>query len=283
MNRKRTISKTKKFLVTVSAMAVVGVIASSLAYWNQTHVIENPFETGGKYSSTVIEHFTPEEEWQPGVEVNKTVHIENTGEQDIIIRVKMDEKWVRKGMTTPYKELTASSDGAVYVTGQESNNDGLTENDNSVVIKNFSGSENWIDGGDGWFYYKTNLPKGEMTDSWLNSVELLDNLDIGVQKVLHYVTTEMELSEETKWELYDHTLGMPKTLEGKPVLHSKSTVVYEKDQEGNELIGYLDSEYTLTITTQTVQATKEAILATFELTDSQLDALEVTWKLADIK
>jgi len=283
MKEKRTISKTKRFLATVSAMAVVGVIAGSLAYWNQTHVIENPFETGGKYSSTVIEHFTPEEQWQPGVEVNKTVQVENTGEQDIIIRVKMDEKWVRKGTTTPYKELTTSPDGAVYVISQESPNDGLTENDNSVVIKNFSESENWVNGGDGWFYYKTNLPKGEITDSWLESVELLNDLDIGAQKVLHYVTTEMELNKETKWELYDPALGMPKELDGKPVLHSKSTVVYEKDIEGNELIGYLDSEYTLTITTQTVQATKEAVMATFELTDSQVDILDAEWNFADIK
>ena len=283
MEETRTSSRKKRIIIAAGALAIVGIIAGSLAYWNQTHVIENPFETGGKFSSTVIEHFTPEDDWQPGVEVNKTVQVENTGEQDIIIRVKMDEKWVRKGATSPYKELTAVPDKEIYITGQEDESDGLTAADNSVVNKHFFESDNWIDGQDGWFYYKTNLLSGEITSPWLQSVELLNDLDVGAHNVLYYVTTDRELNAETNWVEYNPLLGMPKQLENQPVLHSKSTMVYEKDEDGNELIGYLDSKYTLTITTQTVQTTKEAVMATFELTEAQLESLAVTWNLTDVR
>jgi len=281
MKERQKVNKRKQVLSVIAAMLAIVIIAGSYAYWNQTHRIENPFDTGGKYGSTVIEDFTPEDDWQPGASVDKAVRVENTGEQDIIIRVKMDEKWVRKGDTVPYKEFSAEPDGAVYTIYQKSDTDGLTEADDSVVIKNFSGSENWVDGGDGWFYYKTNLAEGEKTDQWLESVALLDNLDVGAQKVMHYATTDENVDEDTEWIKYNPADGMPRELGGKLVLHSKTEVVYEKGGDGKELIGYLDSNYTLTITSQTVQATRKAVKATFNLTDAELNGLAVTWNFAD--
>ena len=282
MNRQQRTNKKKKGMV-IAAILAVAIIAGSLAYWNQTHTIENPFETGKKYGATIIESFTPEEDWQPGVKVDKAVQVVNTGDQEIIVRIKMDETWVRKGEETPYKAFNATPDGDVYKVGQISATDGLTAKDASVVIKNFSESSNWIDGKDGWFYYKTNLEEGKTTDRWLTSVELLDDLDIGAQKVLHYVTTEEKLHEETKWIQYDPAEGMPRLIGTAPVLHNKAELVYEQDDDGNDLIGYLDSDYTLTITTQTVQATKEAVLEIFAFTAEELNNLPVSWKFADSK
>ena len=281
MKGKNLFVKRKKITMIAVAMAMIAVIAGSLAYWNQTHVIENPFETGGKFGATVIEDFTPEDEWLPGAQVNKGVQVENTGEQDIIIRVKMDEKWVRRKEIVPYKELNAVPDKDVYKVNQVDEKDGKTAADDSVVIKNFSSSANWVDGGDGWFYYKVNLAKGKTTDKWLESVALIDNLDVGAQEILHYVTTDAVVDENTKWTQYDPADGIKKELEGQPVLHNKTEVVYKKDAEDNELIGYLDSNYTLTITTQTVQASKKAVMATFELDETQVGALAVDWEFAD--
>lgn len=281
MKRTERASKFKRVRVAVVGMAVLAVVAGSLAYWNQTHTIDNPFETGGKYGSSVIEDFTPEDGWQPGARVNKSVQVQNTGDQDIIIRVKMDEKWVRKGKTEPYKQFMANPDKAVYKIGQVSQIDGLTEEDDSVVIKHFSDSNNWVDAGDGWFYYKSNLTKGSSTDVWLEGVELLNDLDVGAYETLHYVTADEVVNEDTTWVKYNPVGGMPKVIGTDPVLHNKVEVVYKKDAQGNELIGYLDSNYTLTITTQTVQATSEAVQATFGLTKTQIDALAVTWNFAD--
>ena len=275
--------KKRKVILVLSTVAVAALIAGSLAYWNQTHTIENPFDTSERYGSTVIEDFTPEngENWQPGVEVDKSTQVQNTGDQDIIVRVKMDEKWVRKDENSPYKVVPAETEGAVYVTSQESATDGLTAADGSVVIKNFVADTDWIDGGDGWFYYQVNLEAGKTTDKWLRSVELLNDVDMGVQEILYYVTTDTDVNESTTWEQYDPADGMPKVLDEKPVLHNKTEVVYKTDSADKELIGYLNSNYTLTITTQTVQATKEAVIATFGLTEMQVAALNTNWKFAD--
>ena len=281
MKEKKVTSRKKGIISVIATMMVMVIIAGSLAYWNQTHTIENPFDTGGKYGATIIEDFTPESEWQPGVNINKVVRVQNTGEQDIIVRVKMDEQWTRKNAVTPYKEQKAQPNGDVYKIRQADSTDGLTDADDSVVIKHFSESVNWIDGGDGWFYYKVNLKKGTTTDKWLESVELLDDLDVGAQEVLHYATTDKIEDADINWVKYNPADGMPKVIDGKPVLHSKAEVVYKQDANENELIGYIDSNYTLTITTQTVQATKEAVMATFLLTEEHLSDLDIVWDFAD--
>ena len=266
--------RTKKMMGAISALVAVALIAGSFAYWNQTHAVENPFNTGEKYGSSVIESFKPGdgEDWQPGVKINKGVHVVNTGDQDLIVRVKLDEKWVRTGATNPYKEVKAETDlNKVYNVNQVSADDGLVAADDSVVLKHLAGSSKWINGGDGWWYYTVNLAEGETTDKWLESVELIDDLDLGAQEVKKYVTTDVTISSSTVW--VEYTGDMPKMVGAVPVRHNKTDVVYKKDGGGNDLIGYVDSDYTLTITTETVQATKEAVLATFGKTESELTTL----------
>jgi len=274
--------KNKKVMGAISALAAVALIAGSFAYWNQTHTVENPFNTGEKYSSTVIEDFKPEdgEDWQPGVEVNKAVQVANTGDQDLIIRVKLDEKWVRVGETNPYKSLQAEADKSkIYTAYQANPTDGLVTADDSVVLKHLSASTKWIDGGDGWFYYTVNLKEGETTDKWLESVELHNDLDVGAQEVKKYITKDAVVNASTTWQEY--TGKMPSKIGSDPVLHNKTEVVYKTDGAGKDLLGYIDSNYTLTITTQTVQATKEAVMASFGKTDAEITALGASWTYAD--
>jgi len=270
--------RTKKMMGAISALVAIAILAGSYAYWNQTHAVENPFNTGKKYGSTVIENFKPEDgkDWQPGVEVEKGVQVANTGDQDLIVRVKLDEKWVRVNETNAYKALSSETDGdKIYNANQVSADDGLVAADDSVVVKHLSNSSKWINGGDGWWYYTVNLAEGETTDKWLESVELIDNLDLGAQEVKKYVTKDATISATTVW--VEYTGDMPTMIGSDPVLHNKTDVVYKTDGGGNDLIGYVDSDYTLTVTTQTVQATKEAVLATFGKSESELSGLAVAW------
>ena len=274
--------KTKKMMSAISALAAVALLAGSFAYWNQTHKVENPFNTGAKYGSTVIENFNPNdgEDWQPGVEVEKKVGVVNTGDQDLLVRIKLDEKWVRVGAANPYKELKAEVDGnKIYIANQAVADDGLVAADDSVVEKHLSTSTKWVNGGDGWWYYTVNLKEGETTDKWLESVELLDNVDLGAQEVKKYITKDATITATTVW--VEYTGDMPTMIGADPVRHNKTDVVYKTDGGGNDLIGYVNSDYTLSITTQTVQATKEAVMATFGKTESQLSALPVSWTYAD--
>lgn len=263
----------KQTTMAIAGLAAVAIAGGSLAYWNQTSTIDNPFDTSS-YGSTVVEDFSPSdgEDWQPGVEVNKDVTAVNTGDTDLIVRVRLDETWTRKGETTAYKDSNDSTSGYdVYVTNQIVADDGLTADDGSVVIKNFATETNWIDGGDGWYYYAINLAGGETSDKWLDSVELLDDADMGKMKTTYYVTTEETVTANTVWYEYDGTGEMPAYLDANgnacdasaqgaaAVRHNKTEVTYNSDSE----VGYSNSDYNLKVTVQTVQATQEAIDAVF--------------------
>ena len=288
---KKDMKNKAKLIVTLSALITLAVIAGTFAYWNQTSTIENPFNTG-RYGSTVIENFRPEDgaDWQPGAEINKDVLVENTGDQDMIVRVKLDEKWTRKGEENPYKSVVAEPDGNVYQVLQEKEEDGLTDLDKSVVHKNFNSlSENWIDGGDGWYYYKLNLKGGELTDRWLDSVTLDADTDMGKMETRHYVTASNDI-ESAVWVEYTASAGLPGYIDDtgnavyaenedtRPVLHNKVETTYALDGEDKPILGYSDSDFILSITVQTVQATAEALEEVF---GSSAKPAGCVWILAD--
>lgn len=275
----------KRNVIAICALLIVTIVAGTFAYWNQTSTIDNPFDTG-KYGTTLTEDFEPSEgeDWQPGVDVNKDTYVVNTGDQDLIVRIKLDEKWTYKGAEEAYKTNTAASYD-VYNVYQESETDGLTENDKTVVEKKFSDSANWIDGGDGWFYYAVNLAGGETSDKWLDSVELIDNADMGAMQIKYYFTTDESVTDATVW--YEYTGKMPSyaDADGNPcekddagamkVRHNKTENSYVSDS----VLGYSKSDYVLTVTTQTVQATQEALDAVFGNSSEFTAPTGTTWIL----
>ena len=96
-------------------------------------------------------------------------------------------------------------------------------------------------------------------------VELLDDADMGVMKTTYYVTADETVDEDTTW--YAYTGKMPAYIDAngdacqagddgaQPVLHNKTEVAYVDADH----MGYSDSDYVLTVTVQTVQATQEAV------------------------
>ena len=296
MNEKISCREKKVPLIALTMLLAVALVGGILAYWNQTSVIENPFDTG-RYGSTVKEDFSPADgnNWQPGVDVNKDVYAVNTGETDLIVRARLDEKWTRMtgdGITEPgvkYKDsLTDSYD--VYLTDQKNPTDGLTTLDGSVVVKKFSGSTNWIDGEDGWYYYAINLEGGKTSDKWLDSVELLAEADMGKMLTKRYVSYTDD-TDETTWVWFEYTGEMPMYIienTGIPcekddvgaqkVRHNKVETAFEAN-EGSVLYGYSLSNYTLTVTVETVQATKEAVDAMFAGESTFTPPAGTTWKL----
>ena len=289
--------KKRKSIVALVGILLLGTITGTLAYWNQTMSVENPFDTG-KFGSTVVEDFKPEEgeDWKPGAEINKDVLVKNTGDYDLIVRVKLDEKWTRKGENNPYKEVKAEKNGDVYIVDQHNATDGLTSADKSVVEKNFATPMvNWLYGNDGWYYYRINLKPGAETDQWLDSVTLLKDADMGKMETLSFVTSDAIVNSNTTWHPYSRADKMPKYVSASgtfsdvdapgflPVLHNKTDVVYAKDGQGNTLWGYSNSNYLLTVTVQTVQATEEAVRAVFNPADfnSFMNTIGRAWVLRE--
>lgn len=243
--------KNKK-LTAIAGLSVVAIIGGSLAYFNQTMTVENPFDTN-KYSSELVETFSPEDgdNWQPGATVNKDIQVKNTGDYDVIVRVKFDETWTRKGEDSAYVTNT----GINASTSQTDTADGLVAGDYSVVQKNLLNDEKWFyNTEDGYYYYLDNLEAGQDTGIFLDSVKLIDNADMGKYEVIKYYTTADEMNDDTVWTVYT----------GEVPTDAKHTKTVTNLVDGAE--GYADSDYKLTITAQTVQASKEAVNGVFGLT-----------------
>lgn len=255
--------KNKK-IAGVAGLAAIMVIGGTFAYFNQTMTVTNPFDTG-KYDTNVTEDFKPEDgnNWEPGAEVNKDVTVKNTGDYDVLVRVKLTEKWVNKTTKDIVAENTTGLKGNA---SQVNATDGLTTGDYSVVEKTLNAA-NWVysdpeKGGDGYWYYKTNLTAGKDTGNFLDAVKLLEDADMGKYTVTNYYTTAETKPDETEtgddpanqWVVY--TGNVPKDAK-------HSMAVTKQDPKAP---GYGNADYTLTITAQTVQATDAAMKNAFALT-----------------
>lgn len=264
--------KTRKTsIIALVALLVVALVGTTIAYWSQKSTIENPFSTGEQYGSTIVEKFTPKdgEDWLPGVEVPKSVTVSNDGDTDILVRAKLTETWTRKSGGDAYIKLEGAP---VYNPGQTNKTDGLTTDDQSVVQKNFAHNDKWTEPqADGWCYYKTNLTKGNETAPWLESVELVKDIDMGAPINAFYVAID---DPATKWyKLPDNTTQTPKyvTTTGENAASATEgasgaeMVLYGKQEIkiNPAAPGYSNSNYVLTVTVETVQATQDAVNAVF--------------------
>lgn len=265
----------KTSIIALVALLVVALVGSTVAYWTQTSTIDNPFETGKQYGSTIVEKFTPKdgEDWLPGVQVEKEVSVSNDGDTDILVRAKLTETWKYKGANDFYSNLVGKDPYTVYQAGDENGKtDGKTAGDKSVVVKNIATNGKWTAADeDGWCYYTENLTKGQKTAEWLKSVMLSKDTDMGAPMTTFYVA--VDANGETWYELAGNLDKAPKyvTINGgvataankddtgaQPVTYGKHEIKINPNAKG-----YSDSEYVLTVTVQTVQATQEAVDATF--------------------
>ena len=155
-----------------------------------------------KYGDTLTEKFTPDNDWQPGEEVAKEVKVKNTGDYDLVVRVKLKEEWWRdadgNGSMGPGESLisfeSTGNGGAdqakinysVNAT-QGSATDGLLTGDQTVV-KKILASMGWTAGNDGYWYYNTKLAKGNETSAFMEKIMLAADADMGKYATAKYWT-----------------------------------------------------------------------------------------------
>lgn len=290
-----------KKTIGVLGVAAVALVGGTFAYFTQTTMVDNPFDTAN-YSTVVVEDFKPEDghKWTPGQEVNKDLYVENTGDRDIVVRVKFEDIWTREDETT--KEITnlnSNLDNKVSVSETVTNyktdelnlasvqlnkTDGETEGDGSVVYKYFfeETKNKWLyNPVDGYFYYKERVPAADdqgiagTTGKFLDSVRLAKDADMG-----HYMTQFWEYRQDTsdgqkpQTSLDDEVMkeiGWIKNPEkpqevdfavATPSEAAKFTAAITKQIDGK--LGYSAANYVLRITIETVQATDKAVKDTFE-------------------
>ena len=124
--------------IAAAGLAAVSVFnlctAGTLAYWRSTGITENNITTG-VVDGTIIEEYTePQGGIYPGDTVDNTVNIRNDGTVDMVVRVKIEKNW-------------------------DDQNELL---DSDKIMIDFD-TEHWLDGNDGYYYYKGILSPGETT------------------------------------------------------------------------------------------------------------------------
>ena len=127
--------RNRRLLVGMALIALsVIMISSTLGAWSvdtpSVHIINT-----GNLHGRLVEEYTPATGLAPGAVVDKYVNVENTGDFDMHARVKITKTWVD----------TKDEDGTIIEEGAS------LSAENIQLNLNFT---NWLDGGDGWYYYK---------------------------------------------------------------------------------------------------------------------------------
>ena len=166
--------KNKKPIIALGAVAVVGLIAGTIAYFTSEAQFDNVFTTA-TYKTESQETFTPPSNWVPGQEVSKTVVTENKGTIPVAVRVSTSESWKDKD-NNPISQQTIDDVIA--------NIPASAHDTTHIAIINLADnySTYWTSNG-GYHYYKTALgakssdaTNGPTTESFIKSVTLNPDL-----------------------------------------------------------------------------------------------------------
>lgn len=307
----------KKLAASVGLGALV-LVGGTFAYYYETVSLDNPLSTG-KYNTQLVEDFTPPtEDMKPGVNWDKVVGAQNTGDYPVLVRIKMDEKWEKKGVSGSYKALDSIADidkfnvvkgdvtgeyPAMTVTADQVNdNDGLTpEDDKTVVYKNILTNGGWIDGGDGYWYWNGVLEKKgavddqgnamDKTNPLMNGLVMATNIDLGDYETSEWyviLDDDQEPDDTTEWNdastIQDNNEDGVADVRDITIPAGKKLFRKSESKLNTDAPGYSDSNYTLTITSEFVQATNDAVkeewkitqdFITTKLTNIELDADQI--------
>ncbi len=236
----------------VAGLLALTLVVGSLAYFTKSMSIDNPFSTK-KYGGETVEKFTPETDWQPGGQVTKEVQAKNTGDYDLYVRVKFSEKWERNGKVIDGTSLTSADKAKFFPANADT-----SVKDGSSVYKHLVGTEGkdakWQDGNDGYYYYKTILAPNEMTEKLMDYVTLCKDANMGDYKeeMKYALVDASKTADQLTDKDYTLTTAPTKIPEGK-VLYQKKVISLDSANAG--LAG---ANYTLTITTEVLQANADA-------------------------
>lgn len=145
----------------------------------------NEFRVGNLQSS-IEEEFDPPATFEPEKEYLKKVTIKNTGEQDSFIRVLALPVVTKKQANGSLTLLPATTDGPTPILNIDYN---VTD---------------WIDGKDGYFYYKKKLEKDEKTTNLFTKVKMNQaNITAEYENVLLSFEVKAEGISTTKFAYRD--------------------------------------------------------------------------------
>ena len=276
--------KNRKALLGLAALAAVAAIGGTWAYWSQDLSAINEFQTG-KYDSDIVEEFIPPTpgEWVPGVTVPKEVTVKNNGNVKLAAVAAIDQVWIRT------ENVEIDYNGETQAVPPEAGEyfDLMFRDDNDEM--QYASIIGW--GSD------IAVLSARGTETAVLAAKTL-KIDTEVASLTSpeaagkWILVDAENNEDTNGGdgfsnlkfIYNGIIGedgeTPQLLTGATLNPLVNTTVTEKtttvarDEDGNVIkttetktnpaYGYDSAKYTMTIYATTVQATEDAINATFE-------------------
>ena len=175
--------KNKKPIIALGALAVLGLIGGTIAYFTSEATFDNVFTTA-VYKTKSTEVFNAPDNWLPGETITKTVTTTNEGSIPVAVRVSTSEKWTLENGNEVTFPLTI--DGTDY----------YTNGSRDLVTLNYNASKGtkWLessDTSDKHLYYYKKLAAGASTEtSFLDSVTLNANVTTDTQCTTNGVVGE---------------------------------------------------------------------------------------------
>ena len=138
--------KKKKIILMILFLAFGSIISYTFSYFSDSTDLLNVFKIN-KYKTEIIENFVSPDNWLPGNTVEKIVYVDNTGDIDVAVRLKIEEEWVASNGT----KLSGIQNG------------------NRAALISFPNPDDWIQI-DGYYYYKNKLLGHSKTNNFIDSV-----------------------------------------------------------------------------------------------------------------
>ena len=260
------IRKERLSIAALAALLVVSLIGGTWGAWAQQLTTVNEYKLG-KYSTELVEEFTPPKDWLPGIEINKDVAVANNGTIPVFVKVVINQEWIRR-------ENVLDSNGNVVpptrgnkfplffqaITAQGTHDEyaaliGWGAKDIVLLRSGMALSSSLSLG-------LTTVGKVEDAEGkWL----LVDETPDANGNLTFYYIGTLEGGEETP-RLVDSVTMNPNILPTTTEIHTTYDKVNKKWVTvyiENSTASYENARYTMQVTMSTVQATEEAVKELF--------------------
>lgn len=138
--------KKRRLISLVICILAVCLIGGTLAAWYaespSIHIINT-----GALDGELVEEYNPPEKVYPGVDIDKVVNVENKGDVDMIVRIKVEKVWGSERDEETGKLVVTKADKQL---------------DKGNIEIEFN-TRWWMEQDDGYYYYRRILKPGEIT------------------------------------------------------------------------------------------------------------------------
>ncbi|MGN0633739.1 MAG: BsaA family SipW-dependent biofilm matrix protein [Oscillospiraceae bacterium] len=108
MTNTKTKKSAKQKKVLIASILLAGLIAAggTFAWFTSQDEVTNKLTASNNYGVSIVEDFTPPEDWTPGQDVNKDVFVTNTGNVDAFVKVAISNNIDLKTVAVSTEEYT---------------------------------------------------------------------------------------------------------------------------------------------------------------------------------